>query len=277
MNNMTTLTQEGKIGIIQMNADGAHWAALFTHVLEEYESRGASPLNSFSDAAFPKPTAPNVPASVTALKKSRAFDFGHVLVKLGQHDHMRELFTDGRVRIGPARSYSDPSLNLAKKDDELNISLFRLGSEFQLAVLDEETGEPKQPITPIGEVVHSFDLRTDYYVYCMTQGLSHRLFDDFNANACVIVRDPIEFRTRLVDAVNCCLPEWIDWNQVVEYVDPYLHTNSDIDLCFSKHFRFWYQHEYRFCWLPQGKVYSTLDPFFVEIGSLEKISEFVDI
>ena len=276
-NNLITLTEEGKLGVLPAGNDGEPWMILFTHVLEEYESRGGVPESALAFATLPTPTAPDVPTAVVALRQNQAVNSSLVLVKLGKHDHMRELFAKGRIRIASAHSYSDPSLNFATKDNELSVELFRRGSEVQLHLLNEETGTPKQRIMPIGEVVHSIGLNSDYYVYCMTYALSYRLFDDFSANACVIIRDPMEFRTRLVEQVQRNLPNWVGWDQAVEYVDPYLQTDADIDLCFSKNVRFWYQHEYRFCWLPQGNIYTNLEPLFVEIDSLKDIAEFVTV
>ena len=275
VNNMTTLTQAGKLGVLSPDTGGERWMILFTHVLEEYESRGGIPKSALSIANLPRPMAPRAPKFVEALKGLQAVESVEILVKLGKREHMWEMFSSGRVRIASARSYSDPSLNHAMQDDELRIDLLQRGSEVRLQLLDESTGKPKQNIRPIGEATHSFDLKSNYYVYCMTHFLSYRLFDDFDADSCVIIRDPKEFRTRLVQAVQRQLTSWVGWDQSVEYIDPYFHNNTDIDLCFSKHFRFWYQQEYRFCWLPQGRSCTSLEPFFVELGSLEQIAEFV--
>ena len=277
MNNMSTLTSEGKIGLLPIGPDGERWMKLFTHVLEEYGSRGGLPPIDLSDMPFPNPTAPDLPKAVEALKAIQIPKPGQALVKLGKREYMRELYEKGRIRIAPASSYSDPSLNHAIKDDELQFDRITPGSEFTITVFDQKTGKPKGNIKPTSEITSRSALDTNYYVYCMTHSLDYRLFDDFEADACVIIRDPAAFKIRLQEAVRGQLPNWVDWDDLVTYIDPYLHPKGGIDLFFSKHFRFWYQHEYRFSWIPQSETRNHLEPFFVELGSLEQISEIVFI
>ena len=273
MNNLATLTPDGKTGGLPIGPDGIHWWTLFTHVHEEYVSRGGNPP-PLSDMPFPKPTAPDLPKSVMALKKIEMPKSGKTLIKLGKHSHMKDLFKLGRIRIAPARSYSDPSLNYAISDDELQFERVMPGSEVTITFLDKETGTPRNA-NPIGDVISTTTSETNFYVYCMTHTLDYRLFDDFEADACVIVRDPTKFATRLMKAVREALPDWIEWSQEVQYIDPYLHTRTEIDLFFSKHFRFWYQQEYRFAWIPETAGRDSLEPIFVELGPLDEIAEFV--
>ena len=273
MNNLSTLTPEGTIGLLPIGTDRIRWMTLFTHVHEEYVTRGSIPP-SLADMTFPKPTAQHLPKSVSALRKVEIPSPGQALVKLGKQAHMRELYESGRIRIAPARSYSDPSLNHAMGDDELKLDQFSPSAEVTITVPDKQTGEPRT-IKPVDDVTYTTNLATNYYVYCMTHTLNYRLFDDFESDACVIVRKPEIFSSRLINAMRQRLPSWLDWNQTVQYVDPYLHRNWDLDLVFSKHFRFWYQQEYRFAWMPNKDWHNHLDPIFVELGSLENISDLV--
>jgi len=273
MNNLATLTQDGKIGVLPIGPDGIRWMTLFTHVHEEYVSRKQIPP-VLSSMPFPKPTAPDLPKSVMALKEIEVPKAGETLIKLGKLSHMKDLFERGRIRIAPARSYDDPSLNYAIKDDELQFDQVKPGSEVTITFLDKQTGEPRNA-KPIGEVTDTTSLTTNFYVYCMTHTLSYRLFGDFEADACVIVREPETFVAKLVQAVQQVLPGWIEWNQVVQYIDPYLHPKADVDLFFSKHFKFWYQQEYRFVWMPEADGRDNLEPIFVELGPLDAISELI--
>lgn len=271
MNNLATLTQDGKIGLLPIGPEGIYWMTLFTHLLEEYESRRASPP-LLSDMPFPKPTAPRPARSALALKENKLPSTGQALVKLGKLAHMQALYEAGQIRIAPALSYSDPSLNYAMNDDEMRFDRTMPGSEVTITFLDKQTGEPKN-VKPIGDVTDTTTLETNFYVYCMTHRLSHRLFDDFEADACVIFREPKAFIEKLVGAMRETLPGWIGWNQEVQYIDPYLHPNKSVDLVFSKHFRFWYQQEYRFSWIPEKCGREHLEPVILELGSLEQISE----
>ena len=275
INNLTTLTPKGQVGLLPVTADGVRWMILFTHLLEEYGLRGRG-LPTHGDAPFVKPTAPDLPGSA----KIEMPGPGRALVKLGKRIHMQELYEKGRIRIAPAASYDDPSLNPAIRDDELKFDQILPGTEVKIIPRDKETGEPKDPIKVLGDVTVSMALATNYYVYCMTHTLSHRLFDDFAADSCVIIKDPTVFGSLLREAVQSQLLGWLGWNKSVNYVDPYLHPEKVADLTFSKHFRFWYQQEYRFVWLPdatRGVQYTHLDPLLIELGSLGHIAELVSL
>ena len=181
-NNLLTLTPKGQIGILPMTTDGERWAKLFPHLLEEYKlrERGLPPAG---DAPFVKPTAPDLPRS-TKIEMPGA---GRALIKLGKRIHMQELQEKGRIRIAPAASYDDPSLNPAIRDDELKFDQTIPGTEVRLIPRDKETGDPKDAINILGDMTVSMELATNYYVYCMTHTLSHRLFGDFDADSCVII------------------------------------------------------------------------------------------
>ena len=270
--NLLTLTNDGKIGILPVGPDGEYWMVLFTHVLEEYVIRGRG-VPQISDFTMPSPTSPHAPKSMKAVKKAKELESRTVLVKLGKKTHMQGMYNHGRIRISPASSYSDPSLNRAIQDDELGLDSFVPGSEVTITLLDQTTLAPTTSTKPLGDVTRSLRLATDYYVYCMTHTLEHRLFSDFSATACVIVHDAQQFQKRMWHEVSMRLPGWIDWEQSVKYFDPYLSSSDEVDLFCTKHFRYWYQKEYRFVWIPPTKSKNTLKPFDVQLGSLSDIAE----
>lgn len=270
MNNLATLNQDGKIELLPIGPEGIYWMTLFTHLHEEHESRRASPP-LLSDMPFPKPTAPRPARSALTIKNKQS-KTGQALAKLGKLAHMQALYEAGQIRIAPALSYSDPSLNYAMNDDEMRFDRVMPGSEVTITFLDKQTSELKN-VKPIGDVTDTTSLKTNFYVYCMTHRLSHRLFDDFEADACVVFHEPMALIEKLEDSMREALPGWIGRNQEVQYIDPYQHPNKSVDLVFSKHFRFWYQQEYRFSWLPEKCGREHLEPINIELGSLEKISE----
>ena len=278
INNLTTLTDEGEIGALPVTPAGEYWMRLFTHLLEEYETRERMPPRA-PDAPFPKATAPNVPRAVAALSKVDVPSPGRSLIKFGKQQHMRDLYEAGRIRIAPAREYSDPSLNHAMKDEELKFEQILPETEVTLVAQDKETGTPIE-IKVFGELTSKIELETNCYIYCMTHTMNHRLFDDFEADSCVIIRDMPGFAGLLSKAVEAELPGWRGWRKPVEYVDPYNRPKKIDDVIFSKHFRFWYQQEFRFAWLPDANRemrYEYLEPFFVELGALNHIGELVSL
>ena len=278
MTNLTTLTDQGKIGVLPVNEDGVWWMTLFTHILEEIEARGTG-LPLAQEATLPTPTAPVSPPPVIAIQNVNVPIPKNALIKLGKFHHMDDLLQKGSIRIAPASSYSDPSLNPATQDDELKFDRILRGSDVTITVVESAAGGDKhnaKRLRPIGEVVRTTSLATDYYVYCMTHSLTYRLFEDFEADSCVIIRDPVQFCCRLLTAVKAQLPNWAGSHRPVEYIDPYLHK-GELDLIFGKHFRHWYQSEYRFAWVPETGPQTQLEPLFVEVGSLKEIAEIIHL
>ena len=60
----------------------------------------------------------------------------------------------------------------------------------------------------------------------------------------------------------------------VNYVDPYHHNPEIFSVYFCKHFRYAYQMEQRFLMIPKHEKDVVLEPFFIELGSLEDIAKF---
>lgn len=59
-------------------------------------------------------------------------------------------------------------------------------------------------------------------------------------------------------------------------VDPYLSDKGDLDPYICKHFRYSYQMEYRYIWRPPEDT-DTLEPIFIEIGSMHDIGEMITL
>jgi hypothetical protein len=274
--NVTMLQADGKTGFLPLEPDGKHWYELIEHVQEEYGRRKANPPDGFLKGALvPNPTTPIARAAIRAIRSTSVPPEGTYLVKLGKREHMLDFYKRGRLKISPASSYSDPSLNLAVRDDELSISTYGLQSEVLIEAFDPNTGERLMATHPIGNMTYTSRTRTDYYVYCMGVSLDFRLFGDFGYNACVIVREHAAFEDRLSRAIDAELPGWGGIAGPVRYIDPFDCKKDDIDVYFTKHHKYWYQREYRFACLPQGHPASALKPFFVELGSMRDICRLV--
>jgi hypothetical protein len=100
----------------------------------------------------------------------------------------------------------------------------------------------------------------------------NRLFDDFKADACLIIKDLDRYCSLLRDAMKAVLPEWSFFMDAVEYRDPYL-PKRDPNVYFTKHFRYCYQREFRMVWVcatPQEE----LPHLHITLGEL---SSFCDL
>ena len=62
----------------------------------------------------------------------------------------------------------------------------------------------------------------------------------------------------------------------VIYVDPLQQSRPEIaeEIYFCKHFRYAYQNEFRF--VLKSVQQSTLTPFFLELGAITDIAEFIE-
>ena len=72
-------------------------------------------------------------------------------------------------------------------------------------------------------------LGTNYYAYCCSTRAVTRLAHDFERDACLLIRDPVEFAHRLDRAVRNVLRDWRFIQAQVEYYDP-LAVNEIIAL-----------------------------------------------
>lgn len=111
--------------------------------------------------------------------------------------------------------------------------------------------------------------------------LDPRLFADFNANACVIIKKR-PFVERLTYLARFVLRGVKMEFGAVDYVDPLgafssgnrLTTVTSIPLYMTKLFRYAYQNEIRFVCIPNHPE-ENLKPAIIEIGSISDIAELI--
>lgn len=125
----------------------------------------------------------------------------------------------------------------------------------------------------IGNVKSKLTAESDYYVSCYTLAYEYRLFDDFGADACFVVNRPNGFLKRLAAAFAEALPGWKCSKGSVIYRDPY-HPIEEDSICYSKHMRYAYQHEYRMCWQPPIAG-GSLAHVQLDLGSLAEFGELL--
>lgn len=190
------------------------------------------------------------------------------LVKYGKREFLKSALRDGEIRIAPASTYDDPSLNVAAKDDEL------CGEIYYDPQIPFNDVPPGTILLPPGRTPFRWRMDTDYYVYCLSERLSTRLVLDFEAQACLVIGNPEAFLSRVTGAVARQLGNWRFVADRVEYFDPLQVSPAEVRAPMWKHFRYAYQREVRLAWLPPKPV-RTLQPLFVRLGSIEDIAELV--
>lgn len=276
--NMLRVTPEAKLGVFPVEGGtGVLWEK-WTHVLEEMVLRyGPYPRGFDRDILHNEPF-PNFASELAGKAAKRMAELylkpGSVLIKLGRKDHMEQLFSEGGLRLQPATFYSKPELNQAVRDDEMTIPLSFVLDREQLRKLvinpDEVPDDAPQQRLDV-----EFRSTADFWLYCVSRSIEPRLFVDFKAEACVVIKNPGEFARRLREGALAATGTPMTEAKAV-YVDPLLPTSPKIYVPFSKPFGYMYQDEYRFCWVPNPPV-AKLEHLDIKIGSLTDIADLIVI
>lgn len=275
--NMLRVTPEAKIGVFPVDDMNGVWWEKWTHVLEEMVLRyGPYPAGFEKDVLHSEPF-PDFASDLSRRAAHRMASLGlrpgSVLIKLGKQEYMEQLHQRGRLRLTPASFYSRPDLNLAVRDDELTLPMtFSLTREQMLKLVSNPQDVPED--APEQRLNIEFGSRADFWLYCLTRSIEPRLFVDFNAESCVIIRNPAEFAHRLRQAAKTPTANADARDARANYVDPLLPKSPKIFVPFSKPFGYSYQDEYRFCWMPKHPV-PKLEAIDIEIGPLTDISELI--
>jgi len=278
--NLLVLTKDAKIGLPPMTPETTRWLDLWSHVLEEFHLRFGSYPAGFTngfirDVMIPRPDLPIAQRAAATVRRTSVPDGGY-LVKYGKYRYLKDTIEKGILRISHASYYSDPSLNHAIRDNELEFSVHRASEKTVLRFFDGKTGAPKGTFSGPIPITVSRRSETDYYVYCLSSVLAPRLFLDFEADACLIIRDQQRFEAGLIEAVRTQLPAWDCGRGPVSYIDPLNMRWAEVDPFTCKHFRYAYQREYRMVWLPPA-IENNLQPIYVTVAGLSEYCEFVPL
>jgi hypothetical protein len=274
---MLRLTTDAKIGLPPLEPDGMKAMEVWTHALEEMVIRHGPYPNGFTKEVVRATPYPDLLSELgmkaTSVLASTALQSDDLFVKFGKTDHMRSLFERGALRVQCASYYSRPNHNNAVKDDELSLPLsLAISRDDIINIVVNPKDVPSGPIEQ--RIDATYLSNTDYWLYCVSSAIEPRLFVDFEADSCVIIKDKDRFQRLITLQSAAFFPSTAHCHGKVSYVDPLRPTTADINIPMSKHFRYEYQHEYRFVWKPLKPV-SNLPYIDLELGSLESFSELV--
>jgi hypothetical protein len=274
MDNMCDFTAEGKLAVKNPLKEG-QWIELFTHVLEELELRGEYVRREMLEGGHFDGRRYVNAKRAAELWTGWDLPLGTYLLKFSKLKYLRPLLNVGNLRIAPASYYHDPSLNFSIRDSEL---------EFTEELYDAKVHHPpngdysipqdqwiEMPI--IGNVKSTLRSESDYYIGCFSSSYEYRLYDDFEAEGCLVIRDIVRFANTVNSRMEEILPGWAFSLGGVDYRDPY-HPNPKLNIFFCKHFRYAYQKEFRFVWEPPTKR-ESLKPIYLELGPLKEYCELL--
>jgi hypothetical protein len=240
------------------------------HVELELELRQAK--STAIALASPEIFSPEYPKVKKAIRAwgDRSLPTSPYFVKYGKLADLKKLYDEGQIQIRPASDYSDPSLNPAIRDKELEALVgLPVGTR-----LERQNGNGEYEEIPIaGRIFATKRSETDFYIYCTAAKYDHRLFDDFESDACLLVHEPKCFGMRIVEAYKQSYSDWLFAEKMVCYYDP-LRFNGIEDISFSKHFQFWYQREYRIVLKPKDPI-ERLEPMKLSLGKVSDLCELI--
>lgn len=191
---------------------------------------------------------------------------GEVLFRYSKRAYCDEALYKGRIRIQPSSIYAEASNIIARRDDERTKESFLPGGYTKI------TTHLGQALPILGDVSVTVSMQ-DYYVLSMACDWDRDLFSAFDSDACFIIKNVESFASRLESESSVRLGNFFLFHNPVEYFDPYERpVNQLFDPCFSKDFRFAYQREYRFIWVPQN-IQGISGYKYLELGNLEDLAE----
>lgn len=273
LTNILLLSGKGQISLHPIDGIGEYWMILFTHIIEEFQQRYGPYPNGFTtgfikDATIIKPSYPEQPKAKEIIDKIGGIKSNNIY-KFGKAVHLNEMFARGRIRIAPASLYSDPSLNKAIRDDELSVTIKSRADRITV-----KHNNIKIPI--MGNVEFRLQAQTNYFVHCFASNYTFREFDDFEADTCIIIREPVTLIEKMMSDVKQIKPDYVSFSSGVNYIDPLNVNPNEVNIFFTKHFRYSYQNEYRIIWVPNVPT-MNLEAFYIEIGDMKDYAELIHL
>jgi hypothetical protein len=273
--NTAELGNEGKIGIVPVQDAGDSFMQKFTHMQEEYGSRGGLPLDVMQTARDPilryfehgDPIAVKMFANYTAPSSS-------FVVKYGRKQFLEPMMRMGDIRICPASYYNNDTLLDAVKDDELSRTFYI--PTFQERLAGQHSIDFKGHRISFGndDIVMPI-IVPDYFLFSLCDHIYYRLPTDFDADAALIIRDPARFNQQVMAAFLAKWPSWGPMYGPVTYYDPYQDYQKVKVPEMTKHFAYSYQREVRIGFRAKQRISTTLQPEYLNIGSMTDFADLV--
>jgi hypothetical protein len=273
--NAMELGPKGQIAPVLMS-ETDEYMQVFTHLLEEYGSRGGEPpedVIATARAPLVKYFEDGTPIGV------RLFD-GYtaptdpIIVKYGKRQFLEPMFQNGDLRLANAGLYNDSQFLKAVRDDETSRTFFiptfeeRLAGkthcEFQGHRIEYDDDDIVLPLV--------FE---DYYLFSLCEHIHYRMPMDFEADAAIVIRDPARFKRRLISTFLSRFPDWEPLEGKVIYYDPYRDYSKFKIPEMAKRFGYAYQKEVRIVFRRRHKLSEPLEPLHLSIGSMTDYADLL--
>jgi len=276
--NVMEIGQNGKLCPVPLS-ENDEYMQVFTHIKEEYGVRhnGLPPEDIIESARQPilKYFEHGEPIGY------KMFSGYHVpetpiIVKYGKRQFLEAMFENGSIRLASASSYNNPNLLSSVRDDETSRTFFIPTYKERL--------EGKTSINFQGHELEFGDddlalpvVVDDYYLLSLCEKIHHRMPNDFNADAALVIRNPVLFKQLVISKFLADYPNWVHMEGKVSYYDPYRDYTKFKNPEMAKHFGYGYQNEIRVAFRSRQKIITNLEPVFLSIGSMRDYADLVSV
>lgn len=276
--NVNEIGPDGKLRPVPM-AETDEFMRVFTHMLEEYDSRlgGIPPADIIQSAREPLLNyfAHGTPVGVTLFEGYKS-PTTPILVKYGKREFLEPMMQTGDLRLANASLYNDAGFLDAVRDDETSRTFFiptykeRLEGKTHLDFQGNriEFGDDDIVLPLV------FD---DYYLFSLCEHIHYRMPTDFDADAAIVIHNPALFKQRLISTFLTQFPDWVPMEGKVTYYDPYCDYSKFKVPEMAKHFGYAYQKEVRIAFRPRRPITTNLEPLFLSVGSLRDYADLVHL
>lgn len=139
----------------------------------------------------------------------------------------------------------------------------------------KKIGRDSNEIPIIGDLRTSKTSDYSYWISCFSASHDLRMYDAFKATQCVMIYKPKEFMRRVAESFYRMYDDRDLIFGGVKYIDPYLNDGNNTLIPFAKPLRYFYQSEVRYVVIPHKEIKGNIDPFTINIGSIEDIAETI--
>lgn len=274
--NTTELDQDGKLGLHDFTKNDS-WGQNFTHMLEEYGSRGGTPIDVIAAARVPilRYFENGDPIAMKMFEGYRAPP-APFLVKYGRKQFLEPMLKEGRLRICPASFYNNTGFLTSVRDDEISRTFFIPTFRERLAG-QEYIDFQGHRIRFGGDDIVLPLVYPDYFLFSLCDHIYYRLPTDFDADAALVIRSPEVFIQRVVSHFLARNPDWEPLCGPVTYYDPYRDYSKTKVPEMSKYFGYAYQREVRIAFRTRQRLLADLQPEFLKIGPMTDYAELVSV
>ena len=194
------------------------------------------------------------------------------LYRYTKSKYAEDFVRNGNVYFNHARTFKNGNLTLAQQDNE-RIRSFNFEDAQQKPSLFDQHGRCLQLLQMDVFLTNGNLTPRDYFMLCWATEPIDRLYDEFDAEVCIQLKDPCEFHRRILNEIKAKFKvggRYAAWD--VKYFDPQLPPIVDdfLDYQFLKARQYSNQREFRMV-LEVCHTSATQDNLVVKVGCLNDI------